>query len=831
MESFRKSQMEAMGHTVGTIWDGASQATFNSAFPLYDLVYVSNEVTPADLAYKVREAPISVVSESAALTDELGFSTSNGSTQASASITITNNTHPITSGLPLGSCTLGSATYPIVRMGGSTASGATVLSTQAGLNNMVAIETGGTLANSYGGSNTAFGRRVQFPMELSTVNIYTFNADTVTLAAQMTAWALGAKELRGWWKLDETSGATASDATFRVNHGTVYGTTAWTAGVRGGGHLFNYANGDDYLQIPDSPSLQNVQEGSYSLAAWFQPLSTPPGTGSANDSAYALVMKQGLPAGLRYTNANNFVLQHVLSGDVAVSTSSGSTVYAPGKFYHVAGVVDRTAGTLKLYVDGQLQGTQTFTANTAAREYGTMPWRLGIQGPGLASNRWSAHGVLDDARIYNYAITPAEVAQLHGFIGHWKFAEGAGGSAADSTAMANNATLSGGATWATDCSGNAALVTNGSGGIAATNAPFSPPSEGTIAFWMKSPGTQTTLRRLFGAGGNWELRQQPDGTMSFDVGADGAPHFATTVPLTEPERWYHVAATYDMATNAYAVYLDGALHKSGINSLDMVPQAAGSLSFGTRTGSNQYWQGSLRDFRVYNRQLSGNEIAELAGVDAYWKFDEASGSIAADASGQGRTATIVGSPGWAAGKIGNSLQLVGGAYAASAGPAAWPKNVTIAGWANLTGKGPSGAELISLGDYFAIRLDAGGNAGAFFYNGVSWTSIAAPYTAMGVGWRHFAAVFDDDHDAFKLYINGVEEASLSTTASIVYSGLGSSIVIGRHGNGMTGMNFTGKVDDVRVYSRALCPEQIQQVIADGGGIYEGVKILKWVETR
>jgi hypothetical protein len=35
-------------------------------------------------------------------------------------------------------------------------------------------------------------------------------------------------------------------------------------------------------------------------------------------------------------------------------------------------------------------------------------------------------------------------------VGHWKFDEGAGSSAADSAAPAQNATLNGGYTWSTD---------------------------------------------------------------------------------------------------------------------------------------------------------------------------------------------------------------------------------------------------------------------------------------------------------------------------------------------------------------------------------------------
>ena len=102
--------------------------------------------------------------------------------------------------------------------------------------------------------------------------------------------------------------------------------------------------------------------------------------------------------------------------------------------------------------------------------------------------------------VYSGALTDAEVRYLYGFVGHWKFAEGSGTTAADSSGLANTATLSGGATWETTCAGINALTTNGTGGIAQTNAPFTPPSVGTVAFWMRGAGDPSTTASNHGIG-------------------------------------------------------------------------------------------------------------------------------------------------------------------------------------------------------------------------------------------------------------------------------------------------------------------------------------------
>jgi hypothetical protein len=402
-------------------------------------------------------------------------------------------------------------------------------------------------------------------------------------------------------------------------------------------------------------------------------------------------------------------------------------------------------------------------------------------------------------------------------------------SAADNSGAGNSAILSGGASWTSDCAGNNnALLTNGSGGIAQTVAAFTPPEVGTVAFWMRSTGTPAGTARIMGLGGDWEIRQQPDGTVVSDLCGDGATTIATTTPLAEVGRWYHFAATFDSSNDTYALYVDGQLEKAGTNSNNMVQQAAAVLSFGTRTGSTEYWSGALRDVRVYSRKLCPTEIAELYGLVGHWKLDEFSGTTAADSSGLGRNGSVVGTPTWTTGKLDNAIQLNGTNRVEVNSLLGSPKNVTLAAWANLTGADSSGAELISLGDYFAIRLNEGSISRAFFYNGSSWVSVSTSQTFVGTGWHHFAAVFNDDQNVCKLYVDGIEKASTSTTVTIPYSGLGSKTVIGAHGNGQTTYDFSGRIDDVRIYSRALCPVEIQNL---GSGTFGGVRIIKWVEIQ
>jgi hypothetical protein len=439
--------------------------------------------------------------------------------------------------------------------------------------------------------------------------------------------------------------------------------------------------------------------------------------------------------------------------------------------------------------------------------------------------------MMRDVRLYNRALTALEVGRLGGLVGHWQFAEGTGTTAADSSSIANDATLSGGASWTSECTGiNNALLTNGTGGIAQSSVPFSPPDVGTVAFWMRSTGAPAGVARIMGVTPDYEIRQQTNGTVVTDLCGDGSTTICTVTPCSDVGRWYHLAFTYDSNSNTYAIYVDGKLERSGTSPNNLVQQPSARISFGTRTGSTEYWAGALRDIRVYNRQLCPNEIATLYGLVGHWKLDETAGAVAADSSGHDRNMTVVGTPNWMAGAIDNCLRVNGSTRAEVVSLLGNPKNVTLAGWANLTAADTSGAELVSLGDYFAIRLNSGSTTRAFFYNGSSWTSCSVSQTFANTGWHHFAAVFNDDLNTCKLYVDGVEVRSINTTVTIPYGALGTKTAVGSHGNGGTSFDFNGRLDDIRVYNRALCPAEIAALHA-GGDPFEGVKIIKWIEIQ
>jgi hypothetical protein len=211
------------------------------------------------------------------------------------------------------------------------------------------------------------------------------------------------------WTLNEGSAATVADSSGENNNGQIKGRIEWISASKGGGLRLEP---DAYVEIPNSATLEKVQENSYTLCAWFTPLSVPPGTADdANNAAHGIMIKAGYHLGLNYNHGRKYSMIHWLQGNQAVVASSAGT-FDPGKRCHVAGVVDRAAGVVRLYVNGKLEGESRFAANAPARPYEPTPWRLGIAKPGSQDFRWPAHGVLDGAQIYKGALTANEVQSL-----------------------------------------------------------------------------------------------------------------------------------------------------------------------------------------------------------------------------------------------------------------------------------------------------------------------------------------------------------------------------------------------------------------------------------
>lgn len=226
-----------------------------------------------------------------------------------------------------------------------------------------------------------------------------------------------------------------------------------------------------------------------------------------------------------------------------------------------------------------------------------------------------------------------------------------------------------------------------------------------------------------------------------------------------------------------------------------------------------------------------------AGLVGHWKFDEGSGSFAADASGFGNDGTMVNGAGWTGGKFGTAANLDGANDYVSAASSASINNprtgMTVAMWINLRSAvnvygclagrrwGPGWDDLWVL---YYDNSD-GQNRYSFGARTSDAVYVTGPSSLGDLNsWVHIAGTYDGSR--IRVYRNGAEIASAALTGTIPTES--SALFLGAGDNGNTGIGeyLNGAMDDVRLYDRALSASELQS-LAGGSSSTTYVSDLSW----
>ncbi|HVT06890.1 MAG TPA: LamG domain-containing protein [Polyangia bacterium] len=208
------------------------------------------------------------------------------------------------------------------------------------------------------------------------------------------------------------------------------------------------------------------------------------------------------------------------------------------------------------------------------------------------------------------------------------------------------------------------------------------------------------------------------------------------------------------------------------------------------------------------------------GLVAHWAFDEGTGAVASDGSGNGHNGALQG-PAWswtAPGRFGSSIHLSGADVVAVPGFPAATSSYTVSAWVFIASSelGAPVANLLSTevsGGGWALYTVAG-NGGppmyAFRYavNGpqVFWNAFCA--CLVPDVWTHVAAVVDGEADTLQLYVGAEPPVAMPVTTGILTGS--TTLNIGRSALMQPGaaFPFLGALDDVAIYNRALGAEEV-----------------------
>jgi len=412
--------------------------------------------------------------------------------------------------------------------------------------------------------------------------------------------------LVGHWALDEISGTNVSDSSDQGNDGSMSRGFTFDASTEAScplpGAALRFNGSSDYIKVPNSSSLQITDV--ISLAAWIK--ADAFGTGSDVD---VIVRKGG-------SNPNNYQLAiadgvaTLFLDDSDTGGFRGDTLLETNRWYHIAATWD--GKEVRIFVDGIQDHATPFTYSgtlgTDTREL-FIGGHSGTDVVDRVVNPDRFDGLLDDVRVYHQALSPAQIAELYGLLGYWRFDEASPATqAADSSGHGHDADLFGDSTWVGGRVGNA-ISFDGVGDYAQTVTSFPPPATGSVAFWMKSAGTPSVEQAIFGLRDTWEVVHRTTGILQFNLnGATGNDVISVSSAVGA---WFHIVVTFSSLDDTYEIYVNGQLDNSG--SALMAAQKESFLSFGTRTGNTQYWGGKLDELKIFNRRLCAEEVTKMFG--------------------------------------------------------------------------------------------------------------------------------------------------------------------------------------------------------------------------
>ncbi len=217
--------------------------------------------------------------------------------------------------------------------------------------------------------------------------------------------------------------------------------------------------------------------------------------------------------------------------------------------------------------------------------------------------------------------------------------------------------------------------------------------------------------------------------------------------------------------------------------------------------------------------VSGNSAqvsaAPVNDLVAHWKFDETAGVTAADSSGNINPGTLNNNPSRIIpGKVGPAALAFNAASsqwvtAASSASLNSPLNaITIAAWIYPNDWSGNRRILQKGNSDNQYRLLAENGVLKFHLSGVD--QVTAPLPPVAV-WTHVAAVWDGG--TMSLFINGAALTNrsaaglINTTSDLLY-------IATKNSSAPSGDRFNGRLDDVRVYNRALNPVEVAAIMTN-----------------
>jgi hypothetical protein len=315
-----------------------------------------------------------------------------------------------------------------------------------------------------------------------------------------------------------------------------------------------------------------------------------------------------------------------------------------------------------------------------------------------------------------------------------------------------------------------------------------------------------------------------DFVIAFSVAAPPAQD--TTVPtvsMTAPPQGATVSGTVSVSAtasdNVGGVGVQFLLNGSPLGSEDMTAPYALTWNSATVANGGPY-EVAARARDAADNQTTATIMSVMvsnavsgSGLVAAYSFNEGTGTSLTDRTGRGHTGTISGAAWTTQGRFGSALSFDGvndRVTVADANDLDFTTALTLEAWVYPTTLGSTAWRTVLLkersgGEVYNLYAHAESATAAYVVRAAqSGTPLDArgPQLALNT-WSHLAVTYDGT--TLRLYINGTQVGTRAAASPL----LTSSGVLRLGGNSIWGEYFKGRLDEIRIYNRALTPSEIQ----------------------
>jgi hypothetical protein len=219
------------------------------------------------------------------------------------------------------------------------------------------------------------------------------------------------------------------------------------------------------------------------------------------------------------------------------------------------------------------------------------------------------------------------------------------------------------------------------------------------------------------------------------------------------------------------------------------------------------------------------------GLSAHWAFDETSGYTAFDSTTNGREGALISyynDPAqWVSGQIGGALSFDGSSQFVWVTNYVEPTNntLTLSAWVFAANESSVESIIDSYGQLpigqFRFGLTNGTLTGGVISQGESWTAVTDNVPFPSNTWQHVALVADGAN--LFLYRNGIQVSSNTDPGTILCVSGVTNLIIGAQISDDGSDNdlnstpgyWSGKIDDLGMWSRGLTPAEIHAIYVAG----------------